>query len=97
MTKAEVIAKLAKKTGIDKLDIQVVVESLFQLIQSAMLEGDSIQFKGFGKFVNKKRGKKLARNLSNNTAILIEEHYVPTLKPSKAFINQVKESVKMKN
>ncbi len=95
MTKAEIITKLAKKTGIHKMEVQIVVEELFQLIQSTMLEGKSIHFKGFGKFYNKKRAAKFARNLSDNTAILIQEHYVPSLKPAQSFIDQVREKVKV--
>ncbi|MEM7055599.1 MAG: HU family DNA-binding protein [Bacteroidota bacterium] len=93
MTKAEVITKIAKKTGIHKPDVQIVVEAVFQVIQGAMAEGESVYFKGFGKFVNKKRAKKIARNLSKNTAIIIDEHYVPTLKPSKNFVAKIREAV----
>jgi DNA-binding protein HU-beta len=95
MTKAETVTKIAKKTGIDKPDVQIVLEALFQVIQSAMAEGKSVYFKGFGRFVNKKRAKKVARNLSDNTAIIIDEHYVPTLKPSKAFVTKIRETVKV--
>mgnify|MGYP005847723877 CR=1 FL=1 len=94
MTKIEVIAKLTHKTGIPKPDIQVVMEELFQLIQDTMLQGESVHFKGFGKFLNKKRAQKLGRNLSDNTAIIIDEHYIPSFKPAKAFITKVKETVK---
>ena len=41
----------------------------------------------------KKRAKKIARNISKNTAIVIEEHYVPSFKPSKIFIDKIKKSV----
>jgi DNA-binding protein HU-beta len=96
MTKVDVIVKIAKKTGMNKLDVQVVVEELFQLIQASMLTGESIHFKGFGKFLVKKRKQKIARNLSDNTAMVIKEHYVPSLKPYKAFVDQVKENFRSK-
>lgn len=94
MTKAEVIAKLTKKTGMDKLEVQVIVEGLFELIKEQMLLGETIHFKGFGKFFNKKRKQKIARNLADNTAIVIGEHYVPVLKPSKAFMQGIKEKLR---
>lgn len=94
MTKAEIITKIAKQTGIHKPDVELVVEALFQAIQDAMSSGESVYFKGFGKFINKKRAKKVARNLADNTAILLEEHYVPTLKPSQAFRTLIKATVK---
>jgi DNA-binding protein HU-beta len=60
-----------------------------------MADGENIYVRGFGSFVNKKRAKKIARNISKNTAIIIEEHYVPSFKPSKVFINKIKKSSKV--
>ena len=61
-----------------------------------MAEGENIYVRGFGSFVNKKRAKKIARNISQNTAIVIDEHYVPSFKPSKVFVEQVKGSDRVK-
>ncbi len=96
MTKAEVIAEIAEKTGIEKADVQNAVEAFFTVIKSSMSQGENIYIRGFGSFVNKKRAKKIARNISKNTAIIIEEHYVPSFKPAKVFIEKVKASDKLK-
>jgi DNA-binding protein HU-beta len=61
-----------------------------------MADGDNIYVRGFGSFINKKRAKKIARNISKNTAIVIEEHYIPAFKPSKVFIEKIKNSKKIK-
>jgi DNA-binding protein HU-beta len=61
-----------------------------------MAKGDNIYVRGFGSFVNKKRAKKIARNISKNTAIVIDEHYVPSFKPAKVFIEKIKSSEKLK-
>ena len=94
MTKADVINEISEKTGIDKLDVQVSVEAFFSVVKTAMAKGENIYVRGFGSFVNKKRAKKIARNISKNTAIVIEEHYVPSFKPSKIFIEKIKKNVK---
>lgn len=96
MTKADVINEIAEKTGIDKADVQTSVEAFFTVVKSSMAEGSNIYVRGFGSFVNKKRAKKIARNISKNTAIVIDEHYVPSFKPSKVFIEKVKSSNKLK-
>ncbi len=96
MTKAEVIAQIADKTGIDKSDVTTTVEALFKVVKDSMADGENIYVRGFGSFVNKKRAKKIARNISKNTAIVIDEHYVPSFKPSKVFVEQVKGSDKVK-
>lgn len=94
MTKAEVIAEIVAKTGIDKGDVQRSVEEFFQVVKNSMTKGENIYVRGFGSFINKKRAKKTARNISKNTAIIIDEHYVPAFKPSKEFVEQVKNNVK---
>lgn len=92
MTKQDVINEIAEKTGIDKADVQVSVEAFFSVVKNSMTAGESIYVRGFGSFVNKKRAKKTARNISKNTAIVIEEHYVPSFKPSKIFVDKIKSS-----
>lgn len=96
MTKADVISTIAEKTGIDKADVTTTVETLFAVVKDSMAEGENIYVRGFGSFVNKRRAKKIARNISQNTAIVIDEHYVPSFKPSKVFVEQVKGSDRVK-
>lgn len=93
MTKSDVISQIAEQTGIDKADVQVTVEAFFSVIKNSMAEGDNIYVRGFGSFINKKRAKKIARNISKNTAIVIDEHYVPAFKPSKVFVEKIKKSL----
>lgn len=95
MTKAEVISEIAEKTGIPKEDVSVTVEAFFNIVKSSMADGNNIYVRGFGSFINKKRKKKIARNISKNTAIVIDEHYVPSFKPSKVFVEKIKGSDKV--
>jgi DNA-binding protein HU-beta len=95
MTKAEVIAAIAEKTGIDKSDVSTTVEAFFDIIKGSMAEGSNVYVRGFGSFVNKKRAKKVARNISKNTAIIIDEHFIPSFKPAKVFVEQIKSSKKV--
>jgi len=95
VTKADVINQISEKTGIDRSDVTTTVETLFAVVKDSMAEGENIYVRGFGSFVNKKRAKKIARNISKNTAIVIDEHYVPSFKPSKMFVEQVKSSPKV--
>lgn len=95
MTKAEVISEIADKTGIDKADVQATIEAFFKVVKDSMADGNNIYVRGFGSFVNKKRAKKVARNISKNTSIIIDEHYIPSFKPSKTFIQKIKNSKKI--
>ncbi len=90
MTKAEIIAEISSKTGIEKLDVQEAVEAFFKVVKTSMVEGENVYVRGFGSFVVKKRATKTARNISKNTAIIIPEHFVPSFKPAKVFVEKVK-------
>ncbi len=96
MTKAEVITEISDKTGIPKEDVQATVEAFFSVVKTSMSDGNNIYIRGFGSFINKKRAKKIARNISKNTAIVIEEHHIPSFKPSKVFVEKIKSSNKIK-
>ncbi|MEO1052020.1 MAG: HU family DNA-binding protein [Bacteroidota bacterium] len=96
MTKADIIAEIADKTGIDKADVTVTIEAFFNVVKNSMSDGENIYVRGFGSFVNKKRAKKIARNISKNTAIVIDEHYIPSFKPSKVFVEKIRSSTKVK-
>src|SRR3954471_8630471 len=96
VTKADIINQIAEKTGIDKADVSASVEAFFSVVKQNMSSGQNIYIRGFGSFINKKRKKKIARNISRNTAIVIDEHFIPSFKPAKIFINKIKNSDKVK-
>lgn len=96
MTKADVINEIADKTGIDKADVTATVEAFFTVVKNSMANGNNIYVRGFGSFINKKRKKKIARNISRNTALVIDEHYIPSFKPAKIFVGKIKNSDKVK-
>jgi DNA-binding protein HU-beta len=96
VTKADVINEISEKTGVDKADVTASVEAFFSVIKQNMAGGENIYIRGFGSFINKKRKKKIARNISRNTALVIDEHFVPSFKPAKIFVNKIKNSDKVK-
>lgn len=96
MTKAEVIAEISDSTGIDRNDVQAVVEKFFDCVRENMSKGENIYVRGFGSFINKKRAKKIARNISKGTSMTIDEHYVPAFKPSKFFVEHIRNSEELK-
>lgn len=95
MTKADIISEISTKTGIEKVDVQETVEAFFKVIKNSMIGGENVYVRGFGSFVVKKRAQKTARNISKNTAIIIPEHFVPSFKPAKVFVDKVKNNTKI--
>lgn len=96
MTKADVINSITQKTGLDRTEVSSTIESFLSVVKDSMAEGNDIFIRGFGSFINKKKAKKTARNISKNTAIIIAEHYAPKFKPSPEFVDKVKNSEKVK-
>ncbi|MBP6977408.1 MAG: integration host factor subunit beta [Bacteroidales bacterium] len=94
MTKAEIVAEIANKTGIEKVAVQATVEAFMEAVKNSLSTGENVYLRGFGSFIIKKRAKKTGRNISKNTTIIIPAHDIPAFKPAKTFVGQVKKSVK---
>lgn len=91
MTKADIINEIAMATGVQKRDVTVVVESFMETIKNSLLEKkENVYLRGFGSFVIKHRAAKTARNILKNTTMTIEAHDLPSFKPSKSFIERMK-------
>jgi DNA-binding protein HU-beta len=96
MTKAEIVAEIANKTGIEKIAVQATVEAFMDSIKHSMTTGQNVYLRGFGSFIIKKRAEKTGRNISKNTTLIIPAHNIPSFKPAKTFVNKVKSHVKVK-
>ena len=90
MTKAEIVNQISQRTGIDKSTVLIVVESFMDSVKDNLSNEENIYLRGFGSFILKKRAQKTARNISKNTTIIIPEHNIPSFKPAKTFLNDVK-------
>lgn len=94
MTKAEIVADVASKTGIEKVAVQATVEAFMETVKKSLEQGENVYLRGFGSFTIKERAEKTGRNISKNTTIIIPAHNIPAFKPAKSFVNEVKSSVK---
>ncbi|PTN09876.1 HU family DNA-binding protein [Mangrovibacterium marinum] len=94
MTKADIVNEISKNTGIEKVTVQKAVEAFMETVKDSLTEGRNVYLRGFGSFIVKKRAEKTARNISKNTTIIIPEHFIPSFKPAKTFVSQVKDQVK---
>jgi len=97
MTKAEIVAEIASKTNIEKVAVQQTVESFMDAIKKAMADGENVYLRGFGSFVVKQRAEKTGRNISKNTTIIIPAHNIPSFKPAKVFVSEVKNKVNLES
>src|SRR5574343_61516 len=85
MTKADIVAKISEKLGLEKGDVQATVEAFMEEIKTSLETGDNGYLRGFGSFIIKTRAEKTGRNISKNTTIKIPAHNIPEFKPAKVF------------
>ena len=90
MTKADIVSEIAKSTGIEKVQVQTVVEAFMESVKGSLIQGNDVFLRGFGSFIVKTRSEKTARNISKNTTIIIPEHKIPAFKPARVFMDEVK-------
>ena len=91
MTKAEIVARINEKTGIEKTYALTMVEAIMEIIKERLADGESIYLRHFGTFNVITRREKLGRNISKGTSVLIPEHKIPHFKPSKTFMSMIKQ------
>ena len=91
MTKAEIVNEVAKTTGIEKTQVLAVIEEFTNVVKGSLVAGEPVYMRGFGSFIIKHRAQKAARNITRKTTMVIPAHNIPAFKPSKSFVNAVKE------
>ena len=91
MTKADIINEIAATTGVSKKDVAVIVESFMASVKDSLLtKRENVYLRGFGSFIIKHRAAKTARNILKNTTMTIDSHDLPSFKPAKSFIDEMK-------
>ena len=91
MKKADIINEISMQTGLQKNEVSAVVESFMSTVKASLLEKkENVYLRGFGSFIIKHRKAKTARNILKNTTIRIAAHDLPSFKPAKSFVEQMK-------
>ena len=89
ITKQSLIQEIAKSTGLVRNDIKTVVEQFLDLVGEKLIDGNTIEIRGFGTFACKPRKARPARNPRTGETVLIDERMVPTFK----FSNDIKDKI----
>lgn len=89
MTKVELIAKVAEKTGFTKKDAEMAVTAVLGTITETLAEGDKVSLVGFGTFEVKDRKEREGHNPKTNEKIMIPASKAPVFKAGKALKDAV--------
>ena len=90
MTKAELVKQISDATGVEKSAAMAIVEAFMETVKDSISKGEAVYLRGFGTFDIKHRAAKAARNITRNTTIIVPEHDIPSFKPCREFMVNVK-------
>lgn len=85
MTKAEIVNRVANKTGMSRKDAVEALEIFLGSIKDALKDGEKVSLVGFGTFYIKEKKARNGRNPRTGEKIQIPPKQIATFKPGKAF------------
>ncbi len=90
MTKTDLAAAVAAKTGLKKKDAELAVKATFAAIEEALVNGEKVSLVGFGSFEAKHRDARKALNPRTKEVVEVKETRVPKFTAGKALKDAVK-------
>ncbi len=89
MTKAELVEKIYERLGLTKKECFDLVESLFDILKDALINGENLKISSFGSFTVKNKKTRKGRNPQTGETITISERRVVTFRPSKLLKDEI--------
>ncbi|GAA0224767.1 HU family DNA-binding protein [Metaclostridioides mangenotii] len=62
MNKAELVSKMAEKSGLTKKEAEVALNAFMNSVQDALVNNEKVQLVGFGTFETRERAARQGRN-----------------------------------
>ena len=93
MTKADIIRDVSTMTGLTKVEVEAVLESVIVSISDSLKRGERVDIRGFGSFLIKHRSAREARNPATREIVKLQERFVPVFKVSKILKEDVNKSL----
>ena len=90
MTKADLIAAIAKETELTKADAERTLNAFLGQVQKTLKKEGKLTLTGFGTFEVVKRKKRKGRNPQTGDPITIKAHKVVKFKPGKGLRDKIK-------
>lgn len=85
MNKSELIAAMAKKSGLTRKHCETALDAFVAATGDALKSGDKVHLVGFGTFEVKERAARVGRNPRTREPVDIPASKQPAFKPGKAF------------
>ncbi len=91
MNKSELIKNLAESNDIPMDEATVVVNTFFQSIKDAMIQGDRVEIRGFGSFKVKDYQGYKGRNPKTGQSVEVKPKRLPFFRPGKELKDHLNE------
>lgn len=85
MNKSELVAAVAEKAGLSKVDSEKAVKAFVEVVEETLKAGDKVSLVGFGTFEVSNRAARTGHNPSTGKSIQIAASKAPKFKAGKAF------------
>jgi DNA-binding protein HU-beta len=92
MTKPQLIDVVAVKTGREKAEVEMVLESVLGAIAEALHENQRVDLRGFGSFVVKEKKQRQGRNPRTGETITIAARRDASFKAGKELSQSLSQS-----
>ena len=83
MTKQDIVNNVCKTMNIKAREAKPLVEEMFNCLKSNLESGINVEISGFGKFIIRKKNRRIGRNPMTGERAEITARKVVTFKPSK--------------
>jgi DNA-binding protein HU-beta len=90
MTKTELIAAVAKKSGLTQKDTDKALAAALDVITCALSKGDKVQLTGFGTFEVREKAAREGRNPRTGEAMSVPASKAPAFKAGATLKKAVK-------
>ena len=83
MTKAEIVEEVSRMAGLAKKHSEVIEDTVYRSIITALQRGEKIELRGFGSFRLRQREPRKGRNPKTGDKVDVPPKKVPYFKPGK--------------
>jgi DNA-binding protein HU-beta len=90
MVKNDLIAKVADKAGMTKVDSAKAVDAVVAVVTAALKKGEKVTWTGFGTFEVRQRAARMGRNPQTGAPLHIPASKTPAFKAGKGLKDAVK-------
>ena len=90
MTKADFVEAIMR-SDLSKVDATRIVETILELIKSALEQGDKVKISGVGTFTVREKHPRRGRNPQTGEEIMLPGRKVLTFHPSKVLVGKMNE------